>query len=165
VYLSRVMGKGGHGGGVVGGSHSHSVEVKAFFKNKLSLARHPCFKTHKLTGSATVAQYPDDNWNIYQHIERCEGLNATVPGDAPGNCSLRVYFSCRIRHTEVACAHYTVSSWLHTEPRHPLCPSAQAYSSQTSVDWRPRPAWCLTAMKSSSSKCSSLRRSTFGKLW
>jgi len=30
------------------------------------------------------AQYPDDNWNLYQHIDRVEALNATVPRDAGG---------------------------------------------------------------------------------
>ena len=44
------MGKGGHGGGAVGGSHSHNEE------------------------------YPDDNWNLYQHVDRAEALNAE--GDA-----------------------------------------------------------------------------------
>ena len=44
------MGKGGHGGGAVGGGHSHNEE------------------------------YPDDNWNLYQHVDRAEALNAE--GDA-----------------------------------------------------------------------------------
>ena len=44
------MGKGGHGGGAVGGGHSHDEE------------------------------YPDDNWNLYQHVDRAEALNAE--GDA-----------------------------------------------------------------------------------
>lgn len=40
------MGKGGHGGGGGGSCHSHSVE------------------------------YPDDSWNLYQHVDRAEVLNA-----------------------------------------------------------------------------------------
>ena len=47
---SPAMGKGGHGGGAVGGGHSHNEE------------------------------YPDDNWNLYQHVDRAEALNAE--GDA-----------------------------------------------------------------------------------
>ena len=50
------MGKGGHGGGFVGNGHSHD------------------------------ADNPEDTWNLYQHIERCEGLNCTTPTDAPGEC-------------------------------------------------------------------------------
>jgi len=46
------MGKGGHGGGAAGGCHSHSVE------------------------------YPDDTWNLYQHVARAEALNAADGSDA-----------------------------------------------------------------------------------
>jgi len=46
------MGKGAHGGGFAGSSHSHSAEA------------------------------PEDTWNLYQHIESVVGLNATAPGDA-----------------------------------------------------------------------------------
>ena len=48
------MGRGGHGGGAAGGCHSHSVE------------------------------YPDDSWNLYQHMERAEVLNAADGRDAAG---------------------------------------------------------------------------------
>mmetsp|Transcript_5085 Transcript_5085/g.6447 ORF Transcript_5085/g.6447 Transcript_5085/m.6447 type:complete len:209 (+) Transcript_5085:18-644(+) len=48
------MGKGSHGGGAAGAGHSHDTE------------------------------YPDDNWNLYQHIDRCEVLNAVAPCNAAG---------------------------------------------------------------------------------
>mmetsp|Transcript_21237 Transcript_21237/g.63385 ORF Transcript_21237/g.63385 Transcript_21237/m.63385 type:complete len:207 (+) Transcript_21237:180-800(+) len=47
------MGRGGHGGGVSSACHSHSEE------------------------------YPDDSWNLYQHIERAEALNADASDAAP----------------------------------------------------------------------------------
>ena len=47
------MGKGGHGGGAAGAGHSHSEE------------------------------YPMDTWNLYQHLESAEALNASE-ADAMG---------------------------------------------------------------------------------
>ncbi|KAK7241052.1 proteasome-interacting thioredoxin [Aureococcus anophagefferens] len=46
------MGRGGHGGAGGGAGHSHSVE------------------------------YPDDSWNLYQHVDRAEALNAQDGADA-----------------------------------------------------------------------------------
>jgi hypothetical protein len=48
------MGKGGHGGACAGSGHSHDVE------------------------------YPEDSWNLYQHIERVEALNVTQPQHGGG---------------------------------------------------------------------------------
>uniref|UniRef100_A0A7S2DSZ5 PITH domain-containing protein n=1 Tax=Octactis speculum TaxID=3111310 RepID=A0A7S2DSZ5_9STRA len=48
------MGRGGHGGGFSGGGHSHNPDA------------------------------PEDDWNLYQHIERCEVLNCTRAADGPG---------------------------------------------------------------------------------
>ena len=48
------MGRGGHGGGFAGAGHSHDPDQ------------------------------PEDSWNLYQHIERVEALNATVPTDGAG---------------------------------------------------------------------------------
>jgi hypothetical protein len=48
------MGKGGHGAGMAGAGHSHDSDQ------------------------------PEDSWNLYQHIERVDALNATVPADSAG---------------------------------------------------------------------------------
>lgn len=48
------MGKGAHGGGFAGAGHSHNPD------------------------------YPEDTWNLYQHIEFCDALNVTESSDAGG---------------------------------------------------------------------------------
>lgn len=48
------MGKGGHGGGFAGATHSHDPD------------------------------YPEDTFNLYQHVSHCEALNSATPSAAPG---------------------------------------------------------------------------------
>jgi len=35
-------------------------------------------------GHSHDVEYPEDTWNLYQHIERCEALNATDPAASAG---------------------------------------------------------------------------------